>query len=188
MPINTEHPSYIKYSNQWARIRDTFEGSDAVKAQGEKYLPKLQGQSTEQFDAYKMRALYFDGVERTVRGLVGAVMRVDAIIEAPAKLVALFDDITDTGVSLNNLISIMLQEQILIARQGLLIDYNERPYIVHYMTEQITNWFDDKIILKEAYKISGKDIYDVEFKEQYRELSIIDNKYVVNIWQKDKEN
>lgn len=191
MPIDTLHPSYKKYSDKWVRIRDTFEGSDAVKDKGSKYLPKLQGQNKEQFNAYKMRALYFDGVERTVRGLVGAVMRIEPIIEAPAKLENLFNDITNTGVSLNNLISIMLQEQLLMARQGLLVDYDDydkRPYIVHYTTEQITNWFDDKIILEEAFKVSEADIYDVEFKTQYRELSIIDNKYIVNIWQKNNKD
>jgi len=188
MPIDTLHPSYIKYAKQWERVRNTFEGGDAVKKQGEKYLPKLPSQNTSQYEAYKMRALYFDGVEKTVRGLVGAVMRIEPIIEAPPKLIDLFSDITNTGVSLNNLISIMLQEQILMARQGLLIDYNERPYIVHYATEQITNWFDDKIILKEAFKTEKTDIYDVEYKTQYRELSLIDDIYTVNIWQKNEKD
>ena len=188
MPINTEHPAYKKYLDKWVRIRDTFEGSDAVKGKGEKYLPKLQGQNKEQFDAYKMRALFFDGIEKTVSGLVGAVMRIEPIIEAPPKLKDLFHDITNTGVSLNNLISVMLQEQILMNRQGLLIDYDEQPYIVDYVTEQITNWFDDKIILKEAYKVSEKDIYDVEYKTQYRELSLIEGQYIVNIWRKNEKD
>lgn len=188
MPINTLNPSYKKYSEQWVRIRDTFEGSDAVKDKGDKYLPKLQCQSKEQFNAYKMRALFFDGVERTVRGLVGAVMRVEPIIEAPAKLTDLFIDITNTGVSINNLISIMLKEQILMGRQGLLIDYNERPHIVHYITEQITNWFDDKIILEEAFQVVKDDIFDIEYKHQYRELSLINDQYIVNIWRKGEKD
>jgi hypothetical protein len=188
MPINTTHPNYDKYSDQWARIRDTFNGGDAVKSRGDKYLPKFQGQSKEQYNAYKMRAVYFDGVERTVRGLVGAVMRVDPIIKAPNRLIALFNDITNTGVSLNNLIAIMLQEQILMNRQGLLIDYDERPYIVHYITEQITSWFNDTIVLQEAFRTSGDDDYSIVYKEQYRELKLIDNKYIVKIWQKDKDD
>ena len=189
MPINTPHPNYVKYSEQWERIRNTFDGSDAVKAQGNKYLPKLKGQDKDEYDAYKMRALYFDGVERTVRGLVGAVMRVEPIIEAPDALVSLFHDITNTGVSLNNLISIMLQEQLLMGRQGLLCDYDNRPYLVHYATEQITNWLDDKIILQEAFQIEkDDDIYDVKYKTQYRELSIENSQYVVNIWQKNDKD
>ncbi len=185
MPINSTHPSYDKFADKWGRTRDTFDGSDAVKDKGDKYLPQVQGQNKDEYNAYKMRALYFDGVERTVRGLVGAVMRVDPIIEAPAKLKELFSDITNTGVSLYNLISTMLQEQLLMGRQGLLTDYDKRPYIVHYATEQITNWFDDKIILREAFKVSEEDIYNVEYKTQYRELTLENSQYIVNIWQKD---
>ena len=191
MPINTTHPSYDKFVDKWERTRDTFDGGDTVKEKGGKYPPQVQGQNKDEYNAYKMRTLYFDGVERTVKGLVGAVMRVDPIIEAPTKLEELFSDITNTGVSLNNLISTMLQEQLLMNRQGLLIDYDndlKRTYLVHYITEQITNWFDDKIILQQASKISKDDIYDVEYETQYSELSIIDNKYIVNIWTKNTKN
>jgi len=188
MPIDTRNPSYDKYEDKWARIRDTFNGSDDVKSKSEKYLPKFRGQSKEEYNAYKMRAVYFDGVERTVRGLIGAVMRVEPIVEAPNKLKKLFSDITNTGISLNNLISIMLQEQILMGRQGLLVDYNNSPYVVHYNTEQITNWFDNTIILQEAYRIDESDKYEIKYKTQYRELSIVDSQYVVNIWKKDKDD
>jgi len=78
----------------------------------------------------------------------------------------------------------MLQEQLLMERQGLLVDFNDRPYLVHYITEQITNWFDDTIVLREAYKDVSDDKYEVVFKTQYRELTLIDKIYSVNIWRK----
>ncbi len=188
MPINSTHPSYDEFVDKWERTRDTFNGSDAVKGEGGKYLPKMQGQNKDEYNAYKMRALYFDSVERTVRGLVGAVMRIEPIVEAPDKLKNLFGDITNTGVSLNNLISLKLQEQLLMGRQGLLIDYDKRPYLVHYATEQITNWFDDKIILQEASKISKDDIYDADYETQYRELTLENSQYIVNIWTKNTKD
>jgi hypothetical protein len=191
MPINSTHHAYEKFADKWERTRDTFDGSDAVKEKGSKYLPQVQGQNKDEYNAYKMRALYFDGVERTVRGLVGAVMRIDPIVEAPNKLKELFGDITNTGVSLNNLISTMIQEQLLMGRQGLLIDYDnsfKRTYLLHYITEQITNWLDDKIILQEASKIPKDDIYDIKYETQYRELTLKDSQYIVNIWTKNTKD
>ena len=121
-------------------------------------MPRLGGQSNDEYDSYKLRAVYYNGIERTVRGLVGAVMRVDPIIEVPKKIEALLGDITNTGVSLNDFISYMLSEQLLMGRQGILVDRdNERPYLTGYSTEQITNWLDDRIILEENYRRISKD-------------------------------
>lgn len=187
MPIDTPHPSYSNFETQWQRIRNTYDGSDAVKKQGTLYLPKLSGQSQPEYDSYKMRAVYFNGIERTVSGLVGAVMRIEPIFKVSDKLRELFTDITDSGVSINNLISIMLKEQILTARQGLLVDYKNRPYLVHYSTEQMINWFENTIVLKETYKPENTDIYKIEFRDQYRELTLSNNEYMGKIWRKSQD-
>ena len=188
MGIESKHPYYEEASSQWIRIRDSFNGSDAIKIKGVDYLPKLSGQTSEQYNAYKLRAVYYNSIERTVKGLIGAVMRVDPIIEVPPKVEEWLDDITGTGVSINDFISHMLSEQLLTGRQGLLIDHNEeRPYLTGYTTEQITNWLDDTIVLQETYrKIAPNDKYKSEYDTQYRELTKDDGKYVVRIWRKDK--
>ena len=188
MGIESKHPYYEQASNQWSRIRDSFDGSDAIKSKGVDYLPKLSGQTSEQYNAYKLRAVYYNGIERTVKGLVGAVMRVDPIIDVPPKVEEWLQDITGTGISLNDFISHMLSEQLLTGRQGVLIDRNEvRPYLTGYTTEQITNWLDDTIVLQETYrKTDPKDPYKSEYDIQYRELAIKDGVFVVSIWRKDK--
>ena len=189
MGIESKHPYYVEASNQWTRIRDSFDGSDAIKSKGVDYLPKLSGQDKAQYDAYRLRGVYYNGIERTVSGLIGAVMRVDPIIEASPKLEELFQDITGTGVSLNDFISMMLSEQLLMGRQGVLVDRNEeRPYLTGYTTEQITNWIDDTVVLQETYrKVDSKDRYKSEYAIQYRELTKDeDGKYVVRIWRDNK--
>ena len=188
MGIESKHSYYEQASNQWSRIRDSFDGSDAIKSKGVDYLPKLSGQTSEQYNAYKLRAVYYNGIERTVKGLVGAVMRVDPIIDVPPKVEEWLQDITGTGISLNDFISHMLSEQLLTGRQGVLIDRNEvRPYLTGYTTEQITNWLDDTIVLQETYrKTDPKDPYKSEYDIQYRELAIKDGVFVVSIWRKDK--
>ena len=49
---------------QWSRARDVIAGEDAVKAAGEKYLPRLDSQSEEEYGAYKARASFFGATAR----------------------------------------------------------------------------------------------------------------------------
>ena len=41
MPVNTIHPEYEAMIQAWTRARDVLAGEDAVKAAGERYLPRL---------------------------------------------------------------------------------------------------------------------------------------------------
>ena len=185
MGIESKHPLYIETENKWTRVRDSFLGSDKVKEKGEVYLPKLSSQDKKSYESYVMRAMYVNAIKNTVQGLVGAVMRIEPVINAPDRILELAQDITGTGVSLKDFISNMLSEQLLMGRQGILIDRTEdRAYLSGYTTEQMTNWMDDVIVLKETYVAHAlNDAYDMTYEVQYRELMIDeDGKYVVRIW------
>ncbi len=185
MGIESKHPLYIETENKWTRVRDSFLGSDKVKEKGEVYLPKLSSQDKKSYESYVMRAMYVNAIKNTVQGLVGAVMRIEPVINAPDRILELAQDITGTGVSLKDFISNMLSEQLLMGRQGILIDRTEdRAYLSGYTTEQMTNWMDDVIVLKETYVAHAlNDTYDMTYEVQYRELMIDeDGKYVVRIW------
>ena len=188
MGIESKHPLYIETENKWTRVRDSFLGSDKIKSQGEVYLPKLSSQDKDQYTSYVMRAMYVNAIKNTVQGLVGAVMRIDPVIKAPDRILELSQDITGTGVSLNDFISNMLSEQLLMGRQGILIDRTEdRAYLSGYTTEQMTNWMDGVIVLKETYVSHDiNDVYDMTYEVQYRELMIDeDGKYLVRIWREN---
>ena len=43
----------------WSRARDVLAGEDALKAAGTKYLPRMDSQSDEEYEAYKARASFF---------------------------------------------------------------------------------------------------------------------------------
>jgi len=185
MGIESKHPLYIETENKWTRVRDSFLGSDKVKEKGEVYLPKLTSQDKKSYESYVMRAMYVNAIKNTVQGLVGAVMRIEPVIKAPERILELAQDITGTGVSLKDFISNMLSEQLLMGRQGILIDRTEdRAYLSGYTTEQMTNWMDDVIVLKETYVSHAlNDTYDMSYEVQYRELMIDeDGKYLVRIW------
>ena len=49
MPVNSTHPDYDANAFDWLRARDVLAGEDAVKSAGEKYLPRLDSQSDEEF-------------------------------------------------------------------------------------------------------------------------------------------
>mgnify|MGYP003647179137 FL=1 len=189
MGIESTHPLYDETKPKWTRVRDSFLGSDEIKIKGEVYLPKLGSQDKDQYEAYVLRAMYVNAIKNTVQGLVGAVMRIDPVIEAPDRVMELAEDITGTGVSLNDFISNMLSEQLLMGRQGVLVDRTEeRAYLSGYTTEQITNWIGDEcIVLKESFlQEDSSDPYLMEYEVQYRELLIDeDEKFLVRIWRDD---
>ena len=185
--IESRHPQYKSLVQQWKRCRNCYQGEDAVKAQGTDYLPKLSRQSDDSYFAYRQRASFFNAVKRTVDGLTGAVMRLNPVIENGND--EWTKDITGTGVHLNDFVFYLLSEQILMGRQGILVDHNgDRPYLTGYTTEQIPNWMDDRIILKEEYRKTNPDnFYASEYETQYRELLEEDGKYLVRIWKKNAE-
>jgi len=49
MPVNATHADYDFALPGWLRARDVLAGEDAVKSAGEKYLPRLDSQSDEEF-------------------------------------------------------------------------------------------------------------------------------------------
>ncbi len=53
MGADSRHQDYDKYATAWSQARDVLAGEDAVKAAGEKYLPKLDSQNDEEYLAYK---------------------------------------------------------------------------------------------------------------------------------------
>ena len=189
MGIDSTHPLYDDTKEKWTRVRDSYLGSDAIKSKGEIYLPKLSSQEKGEYDAYVMRSMYVNAIKNTVQGLVGAVMRINPVINAPDRIMELAQDITGTGVSLNDFISNMLSEQLLMGRQGVMIDRTtERAYLSGYTTEQMTNWMQDVIVLKETYLQQDlNDNYSQSYEVQYRELLIDeDGNFLVRLW-KDNE-
>ena len=83
MGVTTRHPQYAENEGKWQKCRDAFDGSEAVKARGETYLPKLGGQSSDDYDAYSERALYYNATARTIQGWLGCVFRKDPQIAVP---------------------------------------------------------------------------------------------------------
>src|SRR5512133_3996947 len=75
MQVDATHPDYDTALAAWMRARDVLAGEDAVKAGGEKYLPRLDSQSDEEYAAYKARASFFGATAWTLEEYLDLVFR-----------------------------------------------------------------------------------------------------------------
>jgi hypothetical protein len=198
MPVDSKHPDYDHALPKWERCRHTIAGSDQVKAMSTLYLPRLAEQTPEEYQAYKLRALWYGASGRTWQGLQGAVMRKDPTVTAPQKLQPVVDDATLTGISLQEFAKTVLGEVLEVGRVGLLVDMPResdapRPYVAMYAAESIVNWRTELrkgmptlalVVLKESVESpKDDDPFKCESLEAYRVLSLDeDGHYVVELY------
>lgn len=157
MPVDTKHPDYITFADKWLRAREVAAGADAVKAAGERYLPKLSGDNTEEYDRYKNRADFYNGTARTVTGFKGMVFRKPVELKEAEGLEALVKDATMSGSSLQDYAKQLFQEVVIVARAGTLVEFTDeekgRPYFTLYKAEQIINWHMGRVNGRNVLKL-----------------------------------
>ena len=141
------HPEYIKMLGAYKRIRDCYDGEDAIKAAAEVYLPKLTGQTPQDYANYKYRALFFPITGKTCSSMVGMALTKPPKLEYPELLEAYFVD-SESGYQFTEFTASTISEIVLMGRYGVLIDAPEAPaegdpYFVPYRAENIVNWSVD---------------------------------------------
>jgi hypothetical protein len=161
--VNSTHPDYEANVVAWQRARDVFAGEDAVKAAGEKYLPRLDSQDDTDYLAYKNRASFFNASARTADGFVGLIFRRDPTFKLPnagggvtAALSEFVEDADMLGTPLTAFSKRLVTEIINVGRAGTLIDWGgstagpmgtdgQRAYAVRYDAEDIINWHTERV-------------------------------------------
>lgn len=192
MPVNSTHPDYDTYATAWLRARDVFAGEDAVKSGGERYLPKLDSQTTDEYNAYRARASFFNATARTVDGFVGLIFRRESTVKLPddgsgvgKALVEFQDDADMLGTPLESYAKNVVTEVMGVGRAGTLVDWEDqveqRAYAVPYATEQIINWHTARVngrnvltlvVLRETSQ-SEEDAFVLKDVEQLRVLRLV---------------
>ena len=195
MPTNSTHPDYDANLNAWLRARDVFAGEDTLKSAGERYHPKLDSQSPDEYHAYKSRASFFNATARTSDGFVGLIFRRDPTFKIPGNgtnlsgvsraLATFVEDADMLGTTLVSYAKNITSEVIGVGRAGTLIDWEDeveqRAYAVLYTAEQIINWRTTRIngrnvlsllVLREVLAESAKDEFAPEAVEQLRVLRL----------------
>lgn len=209
MPVNSHHPDYEEMSSQWSRARHAIAGQDEIHEAGEKYLPRLKDQTDTDYNAYKLRASYFNATGRTVDGLVGMVFRKAPVIALPDGLDGIAMDIDMAGTDLAGFAQNIVREVVSVGRIGVLIEFpqveerpttqaqasamNLRPYATTYKAESIFNWRYSRInnvmqlSLVELYEdyIKEDDGFSQKTDKQIRALILSDTGYFQQVYRKN---
>ena len=151
--MNIHHPEYDRTIDEVKTVRDTIEGSNAIK-NGERskiYLPNptdidiLTGQdfveASNRYTAYKNRAEFDAFPGRTESGYVGALKSTPpdfAVI--PAEIDYLLTDSDGDGLTLSESIEITQANLLEVKFHGLLVDFNGLTQVdINDDTPQLTN-------------------------------------------------
>lgn len=196
MALDTEHPEYAAKKPQWQKLRDCAEGQEAIQRNGKQYLPKLSGQSEDDYKAYLKRTLFYGATARTIDGLSGMVFRKAPQIEVPTGAKAWLNDVTLSGLSITEFAEQIVDDSITVGRSGILVDHpstiegttvaqaeasNIRPFLKHYSTEAIFNWKTEsrnnaqiltQVRLWEWVELPGNYEFDVNIRKQIRVLDL----------------
>jgi hypothetical protein len=193
VPVNSTHPDYDANAFDWLRARDVLAGEDAVKSAGEKYLPRLDSQTDEEFLAYRKRASFFNATARSAEGFIGLIFRRPPFVKVPESqsgvgraLAAFLNDADMLGTTLPGYAKNVVSEVVGIGRAGSLIDWEgdveKRAYVSLYSAEQILNWRIERvngrnvptlIVLSEIFTDASKDDFELNFQQQIRVLKLV---------------
>lgn len=173
--ISTKHPEYTTEFSH--KCNDVYNGD--VKD----YIPKLSGQSNEEYEAYQERASLYNVTNRSVAALVGAMTR------KKYQLTGMDEPKIVDGMSMEEFVTILLKDLLLTGRIGIFVDYDDElksPYLIPYQNKDITNWSDEFIVIEEFYyKQDPTNMYNQIVAPRYRELYLDEeNKFAVRLWEK----
>ena len=204
MPVDETHPAYNAMAPTWAKMRDVIGGEEAVKAAGDAYLPKLGGQEAKDYEAYKMRALFFEATGRTVDAMTGLVFRKEPQVDVPDAMRPYLEDMDMAGQPFSGLAEVAVEEVLGVARIGMLVDYpvvedgeqltqqqaeerGFRPFVTTYPAESITNWQVGRV--NNSATLVSVTLYEEDGEEpQYRVLELDDNGYRQDIYQWEEDS
>ena len=182
--IEVTHEGYDKFIADWTDCQSVLDGGRAVKAAGDRFLPKPEGMLPAAYRSYVQRALFYGATGRTVEALTGAVFRREPTVEIQKSFEAELADVTLSGVSFQAIAQDIFSRVLGVGRHGVLIDWsdtNARPYWSRYDATSITNWQTERIggkqvltqvILHEVATTPSDDPFRPNQTEQYRQLML----------------
>lgn len=184
----------------WKKVRDVCRGSDAVKAAGFEYLPKLDAtndseENQRRNEDYRKRAVFYAITGHTLNGLIGMAFLRDPTLTLEDKMAELKTSVDGAGVSIYQQSQATLKAVLEEARRGLYVDYSsdmQSAIILDYQADDIINWRTQRIngrdklilvVLRECVEIP--DGYGYKNSIQYRELSMEEGRFICRVWKND---
>ena len=195
--LRDRHPDFMDMTERWELCDALYEGEHGIHEEGEKYLPRLQDETDQAYQARLKLTPLFNGFFRTISGLRGMLFRRPLKIDVPDAIIPLIDDIDLAGTSLQQIAQEVVEDALIFGRVGLLVDYprvesgstradaqrlNHRTMIVQYDAEAIYNWRTSRINgatvlshvrLEEDIEIQdASDEFKIKTEKRYRVLDL----------------
>jgi len=165
---STKHPSYIEFSKDWERIRDSVAGESRIKSKNEQYLPRPAGMSGEYADAYddyKERAHFPLIASYALQGTLGVIITKLPEFNVPTELEYILKSATKDGLSIEQLFLDIIIDILQTGRVPLIVDIDDTKdefRFVRYKAEDFINW-------KTEIKNSAKNLKLAVFTEMLDE-------------------
>jgi len=201
----TKSVYYKQFLSEWAKIEAVYGGDSVIKAAQTLYLPKLTGQSPEEYAAYVTRGCFFNAFARTVQGLSGAITRKEPVIETQEKIDDLLLTISLANESIQEVIKMVIDNIIEYGYYGILVDMpalaegetvsDDTPYFAMYPASTILNFRTRQVgsesklellcLSETAMEVNPENTFDMVAKDRVRVLEVDKNVLIVRVYQKD---
>lgn len=215
MPASSIHTDLRDPLKQWEIIRDCIAGEQQIKFRKDRYLPRpnapdKSAENSARYEAYLLRAVFYNVVKRTLGGLVGQVFSRQPIIEVPTAFEPIIEDATGLGTGMVQLAKLGAGHAVSYGRSGIHIDYPDtggtvtqaeilsgdiRPLFTVYDPSRIINWRYIKrggrnvltlVVLKGEYTKSDDGFIETKGNE-YKVLRLdASNEYTITTYRDEQ--
>lgn len=207
---NSTHPNYDDYLPVWQMCNDFTMGTRAVKAKGERYLPRPNpydrtNEANARYQNYLKRAVFYEYSSKTVNQYLGLAFKQDPICEIDEQLNYLKTDANGVGISIYQLAQRGFKDLLVNGRFGIWVDYSQTKQLdkvnqkqtpkanvrlIYYDATSIINWrVDDShltmVMLSES--INEYQGFKVKQVQQFRELGLDEQGLYVRVWRKGEK-
>ena len=207
-PVMTQCAEYLNQKERWSVCRETIEGEDKVKEQGEKYLPMASGKDcegrTKRYEAFKMRTPYVNFVGGAHGIMHAMIFRRTPTVVTTDDFFFFFclDNVDGKGKSLYQFVSDSMFDLLKTGYGAWLLDVPQgyegmskleaekkgiRPYLTYYPAEAIINRAYDNsmgvrrlsLVVLQELGTRVKNEFEIEQYTRYRVLSFDKEGYYV---------
>lgn len=187
--ISCPTPEIACHHRRWARNRTVIAGEDAIKGQGELFLPRLPSQSSDQYKSYVASVDYFPAAQRTLESYVGLIFRKPESLDADDAVKPILATISPR-LGLSHLARKLVHETGITNFTGLVVDFppsdgdvsaaaaidaGRRPFLSIYEAESVLEVTQS--VVRNRFALTRVRLLDD--RDTVRELIISDGIYQV---------
>jgi hypothetical protein len=152
---DTKSEGYKKQETNWMYVEAISGGELSVKDAGTLLLPKLTGQTPEEYKAYKGRGAFYNIFSRTILGYIGLILKKEPkVVQESSQLKKLLTTLTLQKESFREVIRLVVQKLLEKGYLGILVDMppandsentaTRDPYLSLYNADSILNFRQDE--------------------------------------------